>query len=232
MNIAIIPARGGSKRIPRKNIREFCGKPMIVWSIEAAKTAAVFDLITVSTDDPEIREIALAAGAEVPFERPLELADDQAGTLPVIRHAVQWFAAHGQQVELACCIYATAPFLSPFHLKEGRTLLQTNPATDFVFSATPFDFPIFRALKLDEGSGVSMFWPEHELSRSQDLPAAFHDAGQFYWGKAQAWLNKDRIFSANSRAVVIPPHLVQDIDTPDDWLQAELKFRALSASSR
>ena len=227
MNVAIIPARGGSKRIPRKNIRDFCGKPMIGWSIEAAGNSALFDRIFVSTDDPEIREIALAMGAEVPFERPQELANDHAGTLPVIRHAVQWLADHGDPADNVCCIYATAPFLKPEYLREGCDLLISDSSIEFVFPATPFGFPIFRALKLGEGNAVSMFWPEHELSRSQDLPAAFHDAGQFYWGTARAWLTRDHVFSSNSRAIVLPPHMAQDIDTPEDWTQAELKFHAL-----
>jgi pseudaminic acid cytidylyltransferase len=231
MKVAIIPARGGSKRIPRKNIREFCGKPMIVWSIEAARNCGVFDRIIVSTDDPEIREIANAHGAESPFVRPAELANDHAGTMPVIRHAVEWFYKEGNPIHHACCIYATAPFLRAEYLMEGFGLLRDSPQTEFVFSVTPFDFPIFRAIRLGEDNSTSMFWPEHELTRSQDLPPSYHDAGQFYWGTAEAWLTKDRIFSANSRAVILPPHLVQDIDTPEDWTQAELKFKALQNAS-
>lgn len=229
--VAIIPARGGSKRIPRKNIREFCGKPMMVWSIEAAKNSGAFDRIIVSTDDAEIRQIAIENGAEVPFERPPELSNDYAGTLPVIRHAVEWLNANGCPVSNACCIYATAPFLQKDALNDAREMLTGNPDTDFVFSATAFDFPIFRAIRLGENNLTSMFWPEHESSRSQDLPPAYHDAGQFYWGTAEAWLTKDRIFSANSRAVILAPHLVQDIDTPEDWLHAELKFQALQHAS-
>jgi pseudaminic acid cytidylyltransferase len=227
MNVAIIPARGGSKRIPRKNILDFCGKPMIAWSIETAKESAIFDRILVSTDDPEIREIALAWGAEVPFVRPSELADDHAGTLPVIRHAVNWLKTNDALPSRACCIYATAPFLQHASLHEALERLGSDPEVEFVFSVTAFDFPIFRALRLGENNRTSMFWPEHETTRSQDLPAAFHDAGQFYWGTAEAWLTRDRIFSSNSRAVILPPHLVQDIDTPKDWVQAELKFKAL-----
>jgi N-acylneuraminate cytidylyltransferase len=226
MNVAIIPARGGSKRIPRKNIRDFCGKPMIAWSIEAAKHSAIFDRIIVSTDDPEIREISMAWGAEVPFERPPELADDHAGTLPVVRHVVNWLKVNDSLPSRACCIYATAPFLQPGFLHEALRRLTAEPEVEFVFSVTAFDFPIFRALRLGENHRTSMFWPEHEATRSQDLPAAYHDAGQFYWGTAEAWLTRDRIFSSNSRAVILPPHRVQDIDTPEDWLQAELKFRA------
>lgn len=227
MNLAIIPARGGSKRIPRKNIRQFCGKPMIAWSIEAAKGSGIFDRIVVSTDDPEIRAIAIEYGAEVPFERPAELANDHAGTLPVIRHAVDLLVSKGKAPSYACCIYATAPFLQPRFLIEGFEQLSADPDTEFVFSVTPFGFPIFRALRLGENNETSMFWPEHEITRSQDLPQSYHDAGQFYWGTAKAWQTKDRVFSSNSRAVILPPHLVQDIDTPDDWVQAELKFKAL-----
>lgn len=229
MNVAIIPARGGSKRIPRKNILDFCGKPMIAWSIEAAKKSAVFDRILVSTDDPEIREIALAWGAEVPFERPPELANDQAGTLPVIRHAVEWLKENDTFPSRVCCIYSTAPFLLPGFLHEAVELLTANPEVEFVLSVTTFNAPIFRALRLEKDNRTSMFWPEYEATRSQDLPAAFHDAGQFYWGTAEAWLGNDRIFSSNSRAVILPPHLVQDIDTPEDWQQAELKFQALQS---
>jgi len=226
--VAIIPARGGSKRIPRKNIRDFCGKPMIAWSIEAARESGCFERIIVSTDDEEVREIALTNGAEVPFVRPPELANDHAGTLPVIRHAVEWLNANGDSVSYACCIYATAPFLQPAYLKTALERLTSDPTTDFVFSATAFEFPIFRALRLGEDNQVSMFWPEHETSRSQDLPAAYHDAGQFYWGTAAAWLEKDLIFSSNSRVVILPPQLVQDVDTSEDWLHAELKFNALN----
>lgn len=225
MNVAIIPARGGSKRIPRKNIRLFCGKPMIAWSIGAAKESGVFDRIIVSTDDPEIKEIAADFGAEIPFQRPEELANDHAGTLPVIRHAVNWLVDHGCKLDHACCVYPTAPLLAPQYIQEAFEMLGNAPETDFVFAATTFEYPIFRALKLSGGNQVSMFWPEHEQARSQDLPVAYHDAGQFYWGTKKAWLEKELIFSSNSRAIILPPILVQDIDTPEDWLQAELKFK-------
>jgi N-acylneuraminate cytidylyltransferase len=221
MIVAILPARGGSKRIPRKNVRVFCGKPMIAWPIEAARRSGLFDRIMVSTDDPEITAVATAAGAEVPFTRPAELSDDHAPTLPVIRHALEWLARDGCTVDFACCIYATAPFLEPGFLQEGLTTLRANPDTDFVFPVVAFGFPIFRSLKLDEERRVSMFWPEHELSRSQDLPPAYHDAGQFYWGTAHAWRTRDRVFSSRARAILLPPHLVQDIDTPEDWKRAE-----------
>ena len=226
--VAIIPARGGSKRIPRKNIKDFCGKPLIAWSIEAAKKSGLFHRILVSTDDAEIRELTLHWGAEAPFVRPTELANDHAGTLPVIRHALQWLENEGTPVSNACCIYATAPFLQSRYLQEGLNTLTIHPNTDFVFSTTPFDFPIFRAIKLGKENEVSMFWPEYEMSRSQDLPSAYHDAGQFYWASSRTWLTQDRVFTSNSRAIVLPPHLVQDIDTPEDWVQAEWKFRVLN----
>lgn len=225
--IAVIPARGGSKRIPRKNIRDFCGKPMIAWSIEAAQHSNVFDRVIVSTDDPEVRDIAKRWGAEVPFERPEELSSDYTGTLPVIRHAVTWLSEHGQPPSDVCCIYATAPFIQEKFLIDGIRILEGSKNIDFVFSATPFDFPVFRAMRLDEDQAPSMIWPEHEMTRSQDLPPAYHDAAQFYWGTFKAWQRNGGIFSSNSRAVILPPHLVQDIDTPEDWIQAELKMYAL-----
>jgi len=227
MNVAIIPARGGSKRIPRKNIKEFCGKPMIVWSIEAAKRVGIFDKIIVSTDDAEIREIALSHGVEVPFERPQHLANDYAGTLEVICHALQWLAAEGVEASHACCIYATAPFVQDQSLREAYELLKQCDKTEFVLPVTEFDYPIFRGLKLDRENNLSMLWPEHEKTRSQDLESAYHDAGQFYWGTAKAWLENENIYSSETRGVTLPTHLVQDIDTPEDWKSAELKFRAL-----
>lgn len=227
MNVAVIPARGGSKRIPRKNIRPFIGRPMIAWSIDAALRAGVFDRIVVSTDDPEIREISLAAGAEVPFMRPPELSDDHTPTVPVIRHAIRWLEADGAEVRNVCCIYATAPMLDPRYLVEGWRKLDADPSLEFAFSITPFGFPIQRALRLDENGGTRMFHPEHELTRSQDLEHAYHDAGQFYWGTRTGWVDNDRIFSARCQGVLLPPHLVQDIDTPEDWIRAEWMAKAL-----
>jgi N-acylneuraminate cytidylyltransferase len=227
MNVAIIPARGGSKRIPRKNIRPFCGRPMIAWSIEAAINSGLFERIIVSTDDPEIAEITSQLGAEAPFERPADLANDHAGTLPVIRHAVDWLMQHGSPVTHACCIYATAPFLRVEDLRNSRIIMQ-DPELHFVFSITRFAFPIQRALKLDTQNSLSMYWPEHELSRSQDLPAAYHDAGQFYWGTADAWRTQDRIYSSKCRGHELPEERVQDIDTESDWRVAEMKFRLLA----
>ena len=226
MNVAIIPARGGSKRIPRKNIREFCGRPMIAWSIKAAKECGLFDRIIVSTDHEEIAQVATLEGADAPFRRPAELANDHAGTLPVIRHAVNWLIQQSLPVTHACCIYATAPFLRPEDLAKAKTMLD-EAELDFVFSITRFSFPIQRALKLGADHSLSMFWMEHELTRSQDLPPAYHDAGQFYWGSARAWQANDRIYSSRCRGLELPAERVQDIDTKEDWRVAEVKFQLL-----
>ena len=221
MKLCVIPARGGSKRIPRKNIKSFNGKPMIAWSIEAAKASGLFDRIIVSTDDAEIAEVAKQWGADVPFIRPEVLSNDHAGTTPVIAHATQWALDEGMDVEAVCCIYATAPFVQVGNLKQGWQAL-TSGDWDYAFAVTDFVAPIFRAFKqLDEG-GVEMFFPEHFATRSQDLPVALHDAGQFYWGRPAAWLEDKRIFDQRSKPIEIPRWRVQDIDTPDDWERAEI----------
>ncbi|WP_321836305.1 pseudaminic acid cytidylyltransferase [Pseudomonas kulmbachensis] len=231
MKLAIIPARGGSKRIPRKNIKLFCEKPMIAWSIEAALQSGCFDQVIVSTDDEEIADVARRYGATVPFVRPAELSDDHTGTIPVIRHAIEWVNAQGQSVEQACCLYATAPFVSPEDIRRGfDTLLETG--SDYAFSVTSYAFPIQRAIRLNAEGQVEMFNPEHFNTRSQDLEEAFHDAGQFYWGKADAWLQGRMIFSPASVPVALPRHRVQDIDTPEDWVRAEWLFKAMQAEAQ
>ena len=228
MKLAIIPARGGSKRIPLKNIKPFCGKPMIAWSIEAALQSARFDQVIVSTDDAEIAEVARRWGAAVPFVRPAELSDDHTGTIPVIRHAIEWFNLQGQSVEQACCLYATAPFVTAEDLRRGLDVLQGNDC-DYAFSVTSYPFPIQRAIRINAEGRVEMFSPEHFNTRSQDLEEAFHDAGQFYWGRADAWLQGEMIFSPHSLPVLLPRHRVQDIDTPEDWARAEWLFKAMQA---
>lgn len=227
--VAIIPARGGSKRIPRKNIKIFCGKPMIAWSIEAAKDSGCFDKIIVSTDDTEIAETARQCGAQVPFMRPAELSDDYAGTIPVIRHAVQWLQEHEVSVDYACCIYATAPFVSAEDLQRGWQLLKGS-AHDYAFSVTSYAFPIQRAIRITKQGSVAMFNPEHFMTRSQDLDEAWHDAGQFYWGTAAAWLAEKPLFASGSVPVKLPRHRVQDIDTPEDWTRAEWLFKAMQSA--
>lgn len=234
MKVAIIPARGGSKRIPGKNIKVFAGKPMIAWSIEAARESGCFDKIIVSTDDEAIASIAKAHGAEVPFMRPESLSDDYTGTIPVIAHAIRTLNEQHAKSKLepvthACCIYSTAPFVQPIDIKAG--LEQVNkPDVDYAFSVTSYPFPIQRALRLTDEQRVAMFQPEHFSTRSQDLVEAYHDAGQFYWGRAYAWLEEKLFFTPASTPVILPRHRVQDIDTPEDWERAEWMFKAMQAA--
>ncbi|MBF7144576.1 MULTISPECIES: pseudaminic acid cytidylyltransferase [Pseudomonas] len=224
--VAIIPARGGSKRIPGKNLRLFNGVPMMAWSIRAAQRAGCFDRIVVSTDDPALAELALAEGAEVPFQRPAALADDHTGTLPVIAHALGALP----EVTLACCLYATAPLVQAHYLNEGLRLLQAHPEKSYAFSVCSFSFPVQRALVLNEEGALDALYPQHRYTRSQDLPAAFQDAGQFYWGRRDAWLRGDTLFSPCSLPVKLPRYLVQDIDTEEDWRRAEFMYQALKAA--
>lgn len=221
MKIAVIPARGGSKRIPRKNIKDFCGKPMIAWSIEIAKASGLFDHVIVSTDDDEIAEVAKQWGAEVPFMRPAELSNDFTGTTEVIAHATRWALDRGLDVEAVCCIYATAPFVQVDDLRRGWKALDSGDWA-YAFTVTDFAAPIFRSFKQAPGGGIEMFFPEHFSTRSQDLPAALHDAGQFYWGRPAAWVEGKRVFDRNSIPVIIPRWRVQDIDNEEDWLRAEI----------
>lgn len=220
MKLAVIPARGGSKRIPRKNIKQFAGKPIIAWSIQAAKDADIFDRIIVSTDDTEIANLATDLGVDAPFMRPKSLSDDYTATTAVIAHAIEWHLEHGFVPKQICCIYATAPFMQAIDLRRGLDILNQSGA-DFAFSVTSFAFPIQRAIKLTNHGRLEMFDPDKFDTRSQDLPEAFHDAGQFYWGTQQAWLSDIRIFSSRSAPVLIPRYRVQDIDTPEDWERAE-----------
>lgn len=225
MNVAIIPARGGSKRIPRKNIRDFCGKPIIAYSIEAAQKSSLFDRIIVSTDDMEIAEIALKYNAEVPFMRPKELADDYTGTNAVVKHAIKWLKAQGSQIEFVCCIYATAPFVSAELLRKGVKILVSS-GKDFAISVTTYSFPIQRSLHLTSDGSLEPIWPENMSKRSQDLEETYHDAGQFYWGRPEAFLNETSGIPKTPVPIVLPRYLVQDIDTFEDWKRAELMFSA------
>lgn len=228
MNIAVIPARGGSKRIPLKNIKLFAGKPMIAWSIEAAKQTGLFDRIIVSTDSLEIAEVAKSYGAESPFLRPKELADDFTGTVAVVRHAVEWFCEHVKKPDYVCCIYATAPLIQPFYLKKAYNMLVESQKS-FAFSITSFPSPIQRALRLKADMSVEMFYPEHAMTRSQDLEEAFYDAGQFYWGQAEAFLRELPVFAAHSIGVRLSRYLVQDIDTQEDWEVAQYMFEVVKS---
>lgn len=229
MNVAVITARGGSKRIPLKNIREFAGKPMIAWPIIAAKNSGLFDRIVVSTDSTEIAEIARQWGAETPFMRPAHLADDHTPTAPVLLHALETLEADGEKIDFACCIYPTAPFLLPEDLRQGLKEVRDNGAPA-AMSVTSFDFPILRAFKTEHDGSLAYNWPEYELTRSQDLPEFYHDAGQFYWVNVAAFQAAQRIVMHGSKPVLLPRKRVQDIDTLEDWETAELMMRALTLS--
>ncbi len=225
MNIAIIPARGGSKRIPGKNIKLFAGKPLIAYSIDAAKASGLFDKIIISTDSDEVAELAKTLGADVPFIRPEALSNDVVGTRPVTNHAINFCIENFYTPKFCCCIYATAPFLQSKYLQQGLESLKQDSEKSFAFSVTSFPFPVQRALKKTQ-DGVSPMFPESISKRSQDLEEAYHDAGQFYWGKTDGYLSNQKIFSHHSLPVVLPRHLVQDIDTPEDWQRAELMYQA------
>jgi len=226
MRLCVIPARGGSKRIPRKNIRPFCGKPMIQWSIEAAKASGVFDRIIVSTDDDEIADAAASMGAEVPFRRPAELSDDHATTIAVIAHAVDWMKENGATPDAVCCLYATAPFVRGQDLAAG---LDALAGVDWVVPVTTFASPIQRALRQDAAGGLTMFDQGMYQTRSQDLEEAWHDVGQFYWATPDAWRSDTKPYEAPTRALVLPRHRVQDIDTPEDWARAERIVQAFGS---
>jgi N-acylneuraminate cytidylyltransferase len=226
VRIAVIPARGGSRRIPRKNIRAFCGRPIIAWSIDAARSSRLFDHVIVSTEDDEIADVAVRYGAEVPFRRPADLAGDHTDTIAVIAHATEWAIAQQWPLDAVCCIYATAPLIQVDDLTRGIHAMRSGEWT-YAFAAAEFPAPIFRAFRRDDDGAVTMFYPEHFQTRSQDLPIAFYDAGQFYWGRPEAWLNRYRIFDHHSFAIPVPSWRVQDIDTTDDWMRAELMFDLL-----
>lgn len=228
MNVAIIPARGGSKRIPRKNIKYFCDKPIIAYSIENAIKSNLFDKVIVSTDDFEIAEIAKQFGADVPFFRSNLLSDDFSTTHDVMTETITKLKQNGKTLEYACCLYATAPLVLVKDLKTGFELLK-NKGFDLVLAASKFDSSIFRSFKLNSIGGLEMIYPEHYFSRSQDLPTVYHDAGQFYWAKAEYWLGKQEKFNSKMSIVEIPSWRTQDIDTESDWIRAETIFANLKA---
>lgn len=227
--IAVIPARGGSKRIPRKNIKPFCGKPMIAYSIEAAIRAGIFDEIIVSTDDEEIADVAKNAGASVPFMRPKELSDDYTATGAVVEHAIKFLQARGDRIKFVCTIYATAPLIDEIYIKLGLEKLRASNAKN-AFSCTSMPFPIWRTFKITKDGRCEMFWRENFAKRSQDLEEAYQDAGQFYWTNLDAPSSDEIFFGRDSIAIVLPRHLVQDIDTPQDWIRAEFLYEAVQKS--
>lgn len=225
MKLAIIPARGGSKRIPRKNIKDFCGKPMIAWSIEAALQSNCFDHVIVSTDDHEIAEIAIKHGATAPFMRPKEISDDFTGTNAVIAHAIDFFENNGTVIDIVACIYATAPFLKSSHIIEAIRALEEKKEIDYAVTITKYHFPIQRALRMLDDGTMQLREPIHATSRSQDLEEYFHDAGQLYCGRPSSFKKHQTVFLSKVHPILLNPKNVQDIDTLDDWERAEAIFK-------
>lgn len=223
MYIAIIPARGGSKRIPRKNVRLFCGKPLIVYSIEACKQSKLFAHILVSTDSEEIAVEARKHGAEVPFLRAADLSGDHVATAPVVEHALQWARKAWGNCNAYCQLYAN-PFVTASTIQSGLALMETRDA-DTVLAVTEFPYPILRAFRLDERGSITYAFPEYASSRSQDLPVFYHDAAQFYWHTCK---NREENHTAVVLPLILPRHLVVDIDTEDDWIIAERMYKLFS----
>lgn len=226
MRIAIIPARGGSKRIPRKNIRPFRGRPMISWSIEVALSSGLFDEVMVSTDDAEIADVARSCGATVPFLRSVSNAGDMASTAAVLEEVLLAYESNGAHYTEACCIYPTAPFVSTADLQQGLDQLASGHL-DFVLPVTNFSFPIWRSLDRAPDGRTTMFFPQHRDARSQDLPTAYHDAGQWYWFRVAALLKERTVYGARTGSIILPATRVQDIDHEEDWIIAELKHGLL-----
>ena len=223
MNICIIPARGGSKRIPRKNIKDFCGKPIIAYSIQAAKDSQCFDKIIVSTDDKEISKVAIKYGASVPYVRPKELSDDFATTFDVIRHCIKKLDLKDSCV--ICCLYPTAPFIKAKELRDAMNAL-VKKGSNFVFSATRYDHPIQRAIHINKLGFCEMFYPKYSQVRTQDLAEILHDAGQFYIGTSKAFTSFDSVLTSSlSFPYVLPRNKCVDIDEPEDWILAECIYK-------
>jgi pseudaminic acid cytidylyltransferase len=224
--IAIIPARGGSKRIPGKNLRAFCGKPLIQYAIQVALVSGAFDTVAVSTDDQEIAATAKRCGAEVPFLRPVSLADDYTGTDEVVIHALTELMGLGDAYEYVCCVYATAPLVTSRDLQQGLEILKSRKAKA-AFSVASFPSPIFRAFRRTEQGLLGMIWPEHYFTRSQDLEEAYFDAGQFYWARVPDYLENPRLFKDQAAPVFIERCRAQDIDTEEDFRNAQLLYSAM-----
>ena len=224
-NIAIIPARGGSKRIPRKNIKEFFGKPIIAYSIEAAINSGLFDEVMVSTDDEEIAKTAVKYGATTPFMRSSENSDDHVGIADVLIEVIEKYSEKDKRFDNVCCILATAPFVEDNHIKEAYLKL-VNSSFDSVFPVVRYSFPIQRAMQF-VGDRIKMIWPENLLKRSQDLKPSYHDAGLFYWVRNDVLLSERTLWTDNTTGYEISEQVAQDIDTPEDWRFAELKYKII-----
>ena len=232
MNIALIPARGGSKRIPKKNIKPFLGNPIIGHVINILKDSGCFDRIIVSTDDEEIAGIAKAYGAEVPFMRPAKLADDYACTGVVIEHALNWLKENDQTPDYLCVVYPTAPLLTAAIIQDSFSQLRESESKKLCFGVARFSYPIQRSFRIDGNGVISMFQPEHLSSRSQDLEAAYHDAGQFYWGTIEGFTRSKGMFSEDAIPYMLPDYRVKDIDTLEDWDMAEVLYKVLEKSGK
>ncbi len=219
-NLCIIPARGGSKRIPRKNVKHFMGKPIIAYSIEAALKSGIFDEVMVSTDDKEIADIARQYGAKVPFMRSPETSNDYATSDDVLREVIEEYKNMGIMFDNMCCIYATAPLIDSANIVKAYELLNKSEF-NVVYPIVEFSYPIWRCLDLEDSGRISYHWPEHENARSQDLPKEYHDTGTFYWHKIDSWM-KDPLCAGG---IVVEESTVQDIDTEEDWKLAEIKFQ-------
>ncbi|MDI1293631.1 MAG: pseudaminic acid cytidylyltransferase [Methylobacter sp.] len=230
MRIAIIPARGGSKRIPRKNIKPFYGKPMIAWAIETARASGLFEHIVVTTDDAEISALARTWGTETPFVRPAELADDYTPTVPVVAHAIGACQSLGWQVDQVCCIYPAVPFMQSTDLVAALQMLETND-TDYVFPVAAYPSAIQRALRQLPNGLMAPFYSQYASTRTQDLELAYYDVGQFYWGRSQAWLEGKNVHQYGM-GLVIPSWRVVDIDNTEDWHRAELMYAAFKDANR
>jgi N-acylneuraminate cytidylyltransferase len=225
-NLCIIPARGGSKRIPRKNIKPFMGKPIIAYSIENALNSGLFDEVMVSTDDAEIAEVAMQYGAKVPFFRSAETANDFATTRDVLKEVLDNYIEMGREFDNMCCLYATAPLVKSNDIERACKLLIDSEFT-VIFPVVPFSYPIWRCLDVEEDGSMKRHWPEFEKSRSQDLPTEYHDSGTFYWYKIKDWHAGNRVLGA----IVVDETTVQDIDTEIDWKLAEMKYQLLNGEN-
>ena len=225
-SICIITARGGSKRIPRKNVREFCGKPMLAYSVEAALESGIFDTVMVSTDDDEIAEVARSYGAEVPFMRSAATSNDYATTADVLREVLSEYGKRGTEFDTMCCLYPTAPFVRVSELKEAAAMIEAGASS--VIPVTSFDFPPLRGFKVGEDGSLDYAFPEYAQTRSQDLPEMVHDCGRFYLAKVGAFLKSGSFITDRTKSLRISSEFVQDIDTPEDWEMAEQKYRALA----
>lgn len=223
-SICIIPARGGSKRIPRKNIRPFLGKPIIAYSIEAALNSACFETVLVSTDDEEIAEVAANYGAAVPFLRSSKNADDHATVFDVVSECMAYFDQQGQSFDSIACLFATAPFVTSQRIQEANAVLESAPEADSVFFIQSFNYPIKRSLFVNKKGHLEMEWPENLNTRSQDFMAYYHDAGQFYIAKKTSLFRHKTFFCPRSHGIKLSQQEAVDIDTPEDWAMAELIY--------